>query len=153
MRFCNQSTFQASLIFLLGSSSVIGFVPSRIHRRAESISTLPRIHDAKVWNRNKRTNRPVGFRERPSTLQATAGIIAGMKALHSNSNYVLSLILWLSAFGISLERRTVVTVVEPHVVGTTATTKMPSRPGGDGTSLRYPNLFLGIQLFGTSPRD
>jgi hypothetical protein len=107
MRF-NRSIFLALLIFLLGSSSVIGFVPSRIHKRTESISTLPRIHDAKVWNKAKRTIRPIGFRGCPSTLQATASLVAGMQVLHSNTSYVLSLILWLSAFGISLERRTVI---------------------------------------------
>jgi hypothetical protein len=47
-------------------------------------------------------------RKSPSALKVAPGLAAGIQALHSNTSYVLSAILWLSTFGVSLERRTTV---------------------------------------------
>ena len=45
---------------------------------------------------------------RPSSLHAWAGAARSIRSLHSNNSYVLSAILWLSTFGVSLERRTTI---------------------------------------------
>ena len=40
--------------------------------------------------------------------QAAVGLLPALRSLHSNTSYVLSAILWLSTFGISLEKRTTI---------------------------------------------
>lgn len=43
-----------------------------------------------------------------TSLRALSGIAASVQTLHGNPSYVLTAILWLSTFGVSLERRTVI---------------------------------------------
>ena len=95
------TNFLVFIISFLGYS-VHGFVPCRIHKKVQApISTF----SPRAYGEPKRNIRPVVVRrECPSKLQAVPSIAA----LHSNSNYILSMILWLSTFGISLERRTVI---------------------------------------------
>jgi hypothetical protein len=100
----DRSLVWASLLFLLQCPSLHGFAPSRILRqRAES---MPLVSRAKVWKDVKKT---IAIpRKSPSALKVVPGLAAGIQALHSNTSYVLSAILWLSTFGVSLERRTTI---------------------------------------------
>ena len=46
---------------------------------------------------------------RPATaLHSISNVVSGFQSLHGNPSYVLSVIFWLSTFGVSLERRTVI---------------------------------------------
>jgi hypothetical protein len=91
---------------------VNGFVPTSIHSKRASSALEPK---SAVINpgrpRNIIDNR--AFRS-PKALKTTlsmnpvSAVLGGVKALHGDTNYVLSLVLWLSAFGVALERRTMI---------------------------------------------
>lgn len=48
------------------------------------------------------------FMRASPSLGVTPSISGGIQSLHSNPSYVLSAVLWLSTFGVSLERRTLI---------------------------------------------
>ena len=49
-------------------------------------------------------------RRKSSSLQAfsASAVLEGVKGLHSNTSYVLTLVLWISTFGVSMERKTTI---------------------------------------------
>lgn len=106
MRF-HRHLLLVSLIFLQDTSQVTGFTPACRKSLSPNLVS-PRVNNANLWINSK--NPVMSRRKSPTTaLQASfASLAAGMKVLHSNPSYVLSAIFWLSTFGISLERRTIV---------------------------------------------
>lgn len=110
MKLSNSPLIVATIICVLKCDSAGGFAPQRLPSNTHTIP-LPTISDSK--NRksagNNLKNCPASvYRGRRSKLHSVASLVAGVKSLHSNTSYVLSLVLWLSSFGISLERRTVI---------------------------------------------
>ena len=87
------------LLMILAIPGVVkGFVVDVISvRRKKLISPRNRFHDRNLQHPLK----PPHSRSRNNPLQATTAVASGLKLLHSNSSYVLSFVLWLSAFGIS----------------------------------------------------
>jgi hypothetical protein len=94
---------------------VDAFAPSSLHPGLMLSLPSPSVHTA--WKKNDYKNKqaaPIAIAnarlESSSRLHANpiSTIMTGIQALHGDSRFVLTGILWLSAFGISLERRTVV---------------------------------------------
>ena len=85
---------------------ISGFVPSSPISLSKQTrkSNFDRNH---VWNKIQ-SGRISHSHRQGKKLGASVPISMGLKAIHSNTSYVLTFILWLSTFGISLERRTVV---------------------------------------------
>lgn len=92
---------------------VDAFAPSSLHPGLSLPS--PSVHN--TWKKNDYKNKqsaPIAFPnarlDSSSRLNANpvSAIMTGIQALHGDPRFVLTGILWLSTFGISLERRTIV---------------------------------------------
>jgi hypothetical protein len=97
------------VLLVFAASRTTAFVPSttRAIRHPQSSNVLWRVskrhNDVREAIENSSQSRILG-----SQLHSTASIFTGLKSLHSNNNYVLAVILWLSTFGQSLEQRTLI---------------------------------------------
>jgi hypothetical protein len=100
-------------VMLSGFAGVEAFSNLGVSRRLggaqDSISGRggnPPIHSLQVGS----PPRPRNFELSTTSmsLNALSSVAAGIKSLHGNTSYVLTAILWLSTFGVSLERRTTV---------------------------------------------
>eukprot|EP00980_Cylindrotheca_fusiformis_P002147 scaffold481_cov208-Cylindrotheca_fusiformis.AAC.13 len=93
------------LLLLLSTQSSKSFVPPpRIQSQTQLSPSLK--CPCRGWSNGHRVFKTSPASGRP--LQALPSALAGLKTLHTNPSYVLSAVLWLSAFGVSLERRTTV---------------------------------------------
>jgi hypothetical protein len=100
-------------MFLYAATFVDAFAPSSLHPGLSLPS--PSVHN--TWKKNdykSKQSAPIAFRnarlDSPSRLHANpiSTMMTGIQALHGDARFVLTGILWLSTFGISLERRTIV---------------------------------------------
>jgi hypothetical protein len=101
------------ILCLLGTLLSVG---TFVDAFAPSLSLpSPSVHNA--WKKNDYKNKqsapnafPNARLDSSSRLQANpiTTIMTGIHALHGDARFVLTGILWLSTFGISLERRTIV---------------------------------------------
>lgn len=105
MRF-HQAPLAIFALYMNVPVMISGFVPSSPISLSKQTrkSTFDRNH---VWNKIQ-SGRISHSRRQGMKLGASVPISMGLKAINSNTSYVLTFILWLSTFGISLERRTVV---------------------------------------------
>jgi hypothetical protein len=96
----------SGLLFL--GASVGAFAPSQL-RMLTPLVNQPTQSTA--WPKKQGLKTPAfqRMRQDSTVLQASPlGIVmGGVKALHGDSRFVLAAIMWLSAFGVSLERDTV----------------------------------------------
>lgn len=103
------------ILFILQSPSVAPFSHVRhTHPFATPPVRYSPINRGHCFGRNPRPpetptlhSDPLRVRSKTS-LQAFSTIASAIQGLHGNPNYVLSAILWLSTFGVSLERQTVI---------------------------------------------
>lgn len=88
-----------SVLILLGTQAAKAFAPSSRIQKPIPISPISKFPRSNVPNHRSIETSPFHARGRP--LQAIPSMLAGAKALHSNTSYVLAAVLWLSAFGVS----------------------------------------------------
>ena len=104
-----QSYLSLVILLLSNTAKILGFAPS-IPKQTR-ISNFQQNDLIAGWNQRKSGTiiYPNHHRTRNNQrMMSPTSIVTGFKTLHSNTSYVLSFILWLSTFGISLERRTTV---------------------------------------------
>jgi hypothetical protein len=97
-------------------AAVNGFVPTSFQSQKTSNaldlrSTVVVINHGRPRNAlfDKRSVRSPRAQKTTTTqisMNPLSAALGGVKALHGDTSYVLSAVLWLSAFGVSLERRT-----------------------------------------------
>ena len=101
----------STIVILSGLAGVESF--SSLGRpRRQGASWTPSIHSLHVGSPSRPQTVPLSpvktLQSTSTSLSALSSVAAGIKSLHGNPSYVLSAILWLSTFGVSLERRTTV---------------------------------------------
>jgi hypothetical protein len=109
MRFC--LSFSSTVLLVSGLSGVESFSSVGLPRR--QVGGGAWVLDNRPWTPPRPQKRynvfPVVPKSTTSTsLSALSNIAAAIQSLHGNASYVLTVILWLSTFGVSLERRTTI---------------------------------------------